>query len=126
MGGKTARQLLKKLSIYNSCLGGAQIGIQFALGLLRQFLLIATPMTGGLSLAPAAPVAIAQAALAVHTTKLTGRLAAQELLKGRRRQGAQPSSLLRRLIMTDPQARRWIVNWPTTTSEPFPQHTFLP
>ena len=95
------------LSGHNALLGGAQIGIQLALGALRQLLLLAAPLTGGLSLAPAAPVALAQAALAVHTTRLTGRLAAAELLRSAQR-GGQPGALLRRLAISDPQVRLWL------------------
>ena len=107
MHGAGARQLLRRLSGHNALLGGAQIGIQLALGALRQLLLLAAPLTGGLSLAPAAPVALAQAALAVHTTRLTGRLAAAELLRSAQR-GGQPGALLRRLSISDPQVRLWL------------------
>ncbi len=107
MHGAGARQLLRRLSGHNALLGGAQLGIQLVLGALRQLLLVAAPLTGGLSLAPAAPVALAQAALAVHTTRLTGRLAAAELLRGAQR-GGRPGALLRRLARTDPQVRLWL------------------
>ena len=111
MHGTGARQLLRRLSGHNALLGGAQLGIQLALGALRQLLLLAAPITGGLSLAPAAPVALAQAALAVHTTRLTGRLAAAELLRGAQR-GGHPGALLRRLARTDPQVRQWLGDRP--------------
>ena len=80
------------------------------LSLIRQLLLVAAPLTGGLSLAPAAPVAIAQAALAVHTTRRTGRLAAAELIKGAER-GGKPGALMRRLSHSDPQVRQWLNTW---------------
>ncbi|MFQ6538385.1 MULTISPECIES: GTP-binding protein [Aphanothece] len=115
MGGRAARDLLTRLSGHNALLGGAQLGIQVLLGGVRQLLLVAAPLTGGLSLAPAAPVAIAQAALAVHTTRRTGRLAAQELLSSTRR-GGTPAALLRRLAATDPQVRRWLGRWPDSTA----------
>jgi hypothetical protein len=111
MHGAGARQLLRRLSGHNALLGGAQLSIQLALGALRQLLLVAAPLTGGLSLAPAAPVALAQAALAVHTTRLTGRLAAAELLRGAQR-GGRPGALLRRLARTDPQVRLWLGDRP--------------
>jgi hypothetical protein len=107
MHGASARQLLRRLSGHNALLGGAQLGIQLGLGALRQLLLVAAPFTGGLSLAPAAPVALAQAALAVHTTRLTGRLAAAELLRGAQ-SGGRPGALLRRLALSDPQVRLWL------------------
>jgi hypothetical protein len=52
-------------------------------------------------------VALAQAALAVHTTRLTGRLAAAELLRGAQ-SGGRPGALLRRLALSDPQVRLWL------------------
>lgn len=107
MGGAGARQLLQRLSGHNALLGGAQFAIQLALGALRQLLLLGAPFTAGLSLASAAPVALAQAALAVHTTRLTGRLAAAELLRGAQR-GGRPGALLRLLAQSDPQVRLWL------------------
>ena len=107
MNGAAARELLSQLTRQNALIGGAQIGIQLVLGVLRQLLLLAAPFTGGLSLAPAAPVALAQAALAVHTTRRTGRLAARELLR-RGELGGQPGALRRRLMASDPLVRQWL------------------
>jgi GTPase len=112
--GAAARQLLGELSRQNALLGGAQLGIQLVLGGLRQLLVLAAPFSAGLSLAPAAPVAVAQAALAVHTTRRTGRLAARELLR-RSQRGGQPGALLRRLAGSDPQVRQWLERGGTGT-----------
>jgi GTP-binding protein Era len=106
-----ARRLLGRLSGQNALLGGAQLGLQILLGGLRQLLLLAAPFSGGLSLAPAAPVAVAQAALAVATTRRTGRLAAAELLRSTAAAG-RPGALLERLARQDPKARRWLVGSP--------------
>ena len=111
LGGSGARALLTRLSAQNALLGGTQLGIQLLLGGLRQLLLLAAPLSGGLSLAPAAPVALAQAALAVHTTRLTGRLAAAELLRSAERGRQRPASLLRRLAQQDPQVHHWLQQW---------------
>ena len=73
------RQLLTRLSGQTALLGGAQLG----LGLIKQLLLLLVPVSGGASLAPAAPVAMAQAALAVHASRRTGRLVARQLLQVR-------------------------------------------
>ena len=82
---------------------------------MRQVLVAAAPFTAGLTLAPAAPVALAQAALAVHTTRRTGRLTARWLLeqqgRGRRSQPV-PSILLRRLAGRDPALRHLLQHWP--------------
>ena len=116
-----------RLSGHNALLGGAQLGIQLALGAVRQLLVLAVPFTGGLSLAPAAPVALAQAALAVHTTQRTGRLTAREILRSSQRHQAQPGALLRRLAASDPQVRRWLVDWPEiTANEPRQLQALLP
>ena len=86
-------------------------GIQLALTALKQGLIVMAPISGGLSLAPAAPVAIAQAALAVHTTKRTGQLVAEELMLGLHRCGGQPGALLHRLSQSDPVVRYWMERW---------------
>ena len=110
MRGSGARQLLARLSGHNAWLGGAQLGLQLLLGGLRQLLLLAAPLSGGLSLAPAAPVALAQAALAVHTTRRTGRLAAAELLRSASAAG-QPGALLQRLALQEPDVQQWLQDW---------------
>ena len=109
--GQSARRLLKKLSLHNGLLGGAQIGIQLFLGAIQHLLFLATPFTGGLSLAPSAPIAIAQAAVAVHTTKLMGRLAAKELLYNNHLPGASPRSIFQRLYKTNPNIERYLKIW---------------
>ena len=98
------RQLLQQLSSQNALLGGVQLG----LGLLKQLLLLLVPVSGGASLAPAAPVALAQAALAVHASRRTGALVARQLLQVR---GGQPGALLQRLEQRDPVVRHWMQRW---------------
>ncbi len=98
LGGPSARQLIKKLGFQNSLLGGAQIGIQITLNILKQIMILAAPITGGLSLAPTAPIAIAQVALAIHSTKLIGRLAAHKFLNGRNKKVGRPQLMLKYLI----------------------------
>ncbi len=98
VGGTSARQLVKKLSFQNSLLVGSQIGIQVSLNIVKQILILAAPLTGGLSLAPTAPIAIIQAALAVHTTKLIGRLAAYKLLMDTNKKDGKPRLMLKYLL----------------------------
>ncbi len=100
-----ARLLLSRLASHNALLGGVQLG----LAALKQALLLLVPVSGGSSLAPAAPVALAQAALAVHASRRTGHLVAQQLL---RRRGGQPGALLRRLAERDPVVHHWLLRWP--------------
>lgn len=107
MAPSSARQLLRRLSGQNALLAGVQLG----LSALKQMLLLAAPFSGGLSLAPATPVALAQAAVAVHTTRQTGQLVARELMQGLQRHGGQPGALLHRLMDSDPMVRHWMRRW---------------
>ena len=106
--GPQARRLLEQIGRNGAWIGGAQLGLQGLLGLLKQLLLLAAPASGGLSLAPAAPVALAQAALAVHSTRITGRETARQLLLGAHQGPSRPASLLRRLCRQEPQAGIWL------------------
>ncbi|WP_269621786.1 GTP-binding protein [Prochlorococcus marinus] len=125
--GHSARELLKKLSLHNFLLGGAQIGIQILLGSIKHLLLSAAPFTGGLSLAPAAPVALAQAAVAVHTTKLTGKLAAKELLQASHLPGANPNQILRCLARSNPKVKDYLNSWQIIAQKKAAHiHTLLP
>ena len=127
MRGHAARRLLKRLSLSNAVLGGVQLAIQLTLGLLKQFLIFLTPITGGLSLASATPVALAQAAIAVHSTRMTGRLAAKMFLSGSQRMGAQPGAMLRRLATKDSQVNLWLANWRRDVTTPISDpKAFLP
>ena len=101
----STRLLLTRLSAQNALLGGAQLG----LGLIKQLLLLLVPVSGGASLAPAAPVAVAQAALAVHASRRTGRLVAWQLLQV---SGGQPAALIKRLALRDPSVRQRLQRWP--------------
>ncbi len=105
VGGPSARQLVKKLSLQNSLLGGAQIGIQVTLNIFKQILILAAPLTGGLSLAPTAPIAIAQIFLAIHATKLIGRLAAYKFLIGTNRNDGKPRLMLNYLLKKNADLR---------------------
>ena len=105
VGGPSARLLVKKLSLQNSLLGGAQIGIQITLNVFKQILILAAPLTGGLSLAPTAPIAIVQVALAIHSTKLIGRLAAYKFLIGSNREAGRPRLMLKYLLKKNTDLR---------------------
>ena len=77
---KSAKKLIKKISINNISLGAAQICIHTLFNLVRKISIISAPFTNGLSLVPYGPIALTQAALAVTTTKFIGKLAAKEIL----------------------------------------------
>ncbi len=128
LGGPAARKLIRQLSGQNALLGGAQLGLQVVLGALRQLLLLAAPFSAGLTLAPAAPVALAQAALAVHTTRRTGRMTARWLLEERgrgRRLQPGPATLMRRLAQSDHGIVELMQEWPQQQTRP-PLPSLLP
>ena len=116
VGGSFARQLVKKLTLENALLGGAHISIQICLNLLKQMLIIAAPLTGGLSLAPTGPIAIAQAALAIHATKLIGRLAAYKFLIGTNRDDGKPRIMLKYLLKKNTDKRIMLNDFKFITS----------
>ena len=109
MAPTSARRLLRSVTAQNALLGGVQLG----LSALKQLLLLLVPFSGGASLAPAAPVALAQAAVAVHSTRRTGVLVAEQLL---RRRGGQPGALLQRLAQADPVVAHWLQRWPASAA----------
>ena len=125
VGGPTARQLVKKLSFQNSLLGGAQIGIQITLNIFKQILILAAPITGGLSLAPAAPIAIAQAALAIHATKLMGRLAAYKFLNGTNKKDGRPRLMLNYLLKKHSDLRIMLGDFKLLTSNTVKNKNYL-
>ena len=125
VGGPEARKLVKKLSLQNSLLAGAQIGIQITLNILKQILILAVPLTGGLSLAPTAPIAVAQAALAIHATKLIGRLAAYKFLIGTNRKEGKPGYMLKYLLKTNSDVRIMLADFRFLASNTNKHKSFL-
>jgi len=125
VGGPAARQLVKKLSLQNALLGGAQIGIQITLNILKHILIFTAPLTGGLSLAPTAPIALAQAALAIHATKLIGRLAAYKFLIGTNRKDGQPELMLKYLLKRNSDLKIMIGDFKFLASNTSKNKSFL-
>lgn len=115
--GPMTRRLLQRVGSQSLLIGGVQWGLQGGLGLIKQLLLLAAPVSGGLSLAPAAPVALAQAALAVHGTRMTGREVTRQLVLAAHRGPSRPATLLRRLQHLEPQASLWLQHYRPWTPE---------
>ena len=115
MRGPAARELLKKASIYNSFIGLTQLFIQFLLGGLRQIMLLVSPLTGGITLVSTFPVALAQAVLAIQTTKATGNLAAKIFAQGKNIKGGKPSAVLIKLSESQPYINSWLRTYPNRT-----------
>lgn len=103
--GPQRQALLRQLGSNLLWVGGVQLGLQGVLGLVKHLLLAAAPFTAGLSLAPAGPVAVAQATLAVHTTRLLGRLTAHKLVAGEALRLSPSATMARHLVrQQDPRA----------------------
>ena len=100
---KSAVSLLKSLSLNNILLGITQIGIHSSFNLIKKISLILAPFTSGLSLMPYGPVAIAQAAIALHTTKIIGKLAAKEILERSMINNLEPFKNIQQIIFKEPE-----------------------
>ena len=95
---KSAISLLKILSFNNLFLGITQISIHSSFNLIKKISLILAPFTGGLSLVPYGPVAIAQAAIALYTTNTIGKLAAKEILERSMINNLEPFKNIQQMI----------------------------
>ena len=102
---KSARKLIRTISINNIFLGATQISINASLNLIRKISLISAPFTGGFSLLSYGPVAIAQAALAVQATNLIGKLAAKEILKKSTLNNLEPFQTIKKIAL---RGNNWV------------------
>ena len=67
--GTSARNIIKKISINNLYLLATQVGINTSFNLIRKIILVSAPLTNGITLLPHGPIAIIQAAIAMHQQK---------------------------------------------------------
>ena len=95
------KKLLKTISVNNIFLGATQIGIGITFNLIRKISLISAPFTGGISLLPYGPVAIAQAALAVKATNIIGKLAAREILNKSKFHNLEPFQTITQIALRE-------------------------
>jgi len=98
---KSAISLLKSLSLNNLFLGIAQIGIHSSFNLIKKFSVILAPFTSGLSLVPYGPVAITQAAIALYSTKIIGKMAAKEILQRSMLNNLEPFANIQQIILKE-------------------------
>ena len=101
--GKSTISLLKSLSFNNLLLGATQIGIHTSFNLIKKTSLILAPFTSGLSLVPYGPIAVTQAAIALQTTKILGKLAAKEILERSMINNLEPLKYIQQIIVNDPE-----------------------
>ncbi len=106
--GKSAREIIKKVSINNWFLGATQVSINTSFNLIRKIILTAAPFTHGISLLPYGPIALIQAAIAIRSTKIIGKLAARELLRRSKISGLDPSTIIQKIILNEPEIHNHI------------------
>jgi len=101
--GESTRKIFKKISINNICLGVTQVGINTSFNLIRKVILLTAPFTNGISLLPYGPIAIMQAAIAVYTTKILGKLAAKEIFIRSKVSLIEPAIMIQNLTFNEPE-----------------------
>ena len=101
--GDSARKLIKNISMNNMFLGATQVGINSSFNLIRKIIIATAPFTNGLSLLPYGPIAIIQAALAVRSTKILGKLAATEIFKSSKVCRIDPFQIIQKITMKEPE-----------------------
>ena len=102
--GESTRKIFKNISINNLFLGVTQVGINTSFNLVRKLILLTAPFTSGLSLLPYGPIAIIQAAIAVHSTKILGKLAAREIFIIRSKVSCiEPLTMLKNITFQEPE-----------------------
>ena len=100
--GESTRKLFKNISINNFYLGVTQIGVNTSFNLIKKVILLSAPFTSGLSLLPYGPIAIIQAAIAVHSTKILGKLAAKEIFIRSKASFIEPAIMIQNMTLNDP------------------------
>jgi hypothetical protein len=84
-------------------LGVTQVGVNTSFNLIKKVILLSAPFTNGLSLLPYGPVAIIQAVIAVHSTRILGKLAAKEIFIRSKSSFIEPGIMIKNLTFNDPE-----------------------
>jgi len=100
--GESTRKIFKNISINNLFLGATQVGINTSFNLIRKVILLTAPFTNGLSLLPYGPIAIIQAAIAVRSTKILGKLAAKEIFIRSKVSYIEPCIMIQNITFKEP------------------------
>ena len=101
--GESTRKIFKNISINNLFLGVTQVGVNTSFNLIKKVILLTAPFTNGLSLLPYGPIAIIQAAIAVHSTKILGKLAAKEIFIRSKASFIEPAIMIQNMTFNDPE-----------------------
>jgi len=99
--GESTRKIFKNISINNLCLGITQVGVNTSFNLIKKLILLTAPFTNGLSLLPYGPIAIIQAAIAVYSTKIIGKLAAKEIFIRSKASFIEPAIMIQNMNFND-------------------------
>ncbi len=100
---ESTTKIFKNISINNLFLGVTQVGVNTSFNLIRKVILLAAPFTNGLSLVPYGPVAIIQAAIAVYSTKILGKLAAKEIFIRSKASFIEPYNMIQNIKCNEPE-----------------------
>jgi len=100
---ESKRKIFKNISINNLCLGVTQVGVNTSFNLIKKVFLLTAPFTNGLSLLPYGPIAIIQAAIAVYSTKILGKLAAKEIFIRSKASFIEPAIMIKNMPFNAPE-----------------------
>ena len=103
MKGESTKKIFKNISINNLCLGVTQVGVNTSFNLIKKVILLTAPFNNGLSLLPYGPIAIIQAAIAIHSTKILGKLAAKEIFIRSKSSFIEPAIMIKNMTLNDPE-----------------------
>jgi len=101
--GESTKIIFKNISINNLFLGVTQVGINTSFNLIKKLIFLTAPFTNGLSLLPYGPIAIIQAAIAIRSTKILGKLAAKEIFIRSKASFIDPSIMIKNMTFNDPE-----------------------
>jgi len=99
---ESTRKIFKNISINNLCLGITHVGVNTTFNLIKKLILLTAPFTNGLSLLPYGPIAIIQAALAINSTKILGKLAAKEIFIRSKASFIEPTIMIQNMTFNEP------------------------
>ena len=100
---ESTKKIFKNISINNLFLGVTQIGINTSFNLIRKVILVTAPFTNGLSLLPYGPISIIQAAIAIYSTKIIGKLEAKEIFTRSKVSYVEPSTMIQNITFNEPE-----------------------
>jgi len=101
--GESTIKIFKNISINNLFLGVTQVGVNTSFNIIKIAIILTAPLTNGLSLLPYGPIAIIQAAIAVYSTKILGKLAAKEIFVRSKASFIEPAILIQNMNFNDPE-----------------------